>query len=809
MKFSCFILFIWFSISAVYSSNDSLITIAKRVNHSPIIDGILDDEVWKHAVTITNFTQYDPFIGGKATFQTEVYVLYSDEAIYIGAKMYDTNPELILKQLGDRDDELNADHITFQFDPFNNNQDAYYFRVTASNVQSDWRRRDASFNAVWQSRTAILDDGWSVEIKIPFSALRIPNIDNHEWAFQVTRNLRRTRELTKWAPEKKGVDNEMIFWGKIIGIQGIKPPIRLSLTPYFSTYAELRSKQTHANDRFYFTPNGGLDLKYGINNSFTLDLTLLPDFSQVRSDDVIKNLSAFEVDFSEQRPFFLESMDLFKLGNIFYSRRIGRTPTNYSSAKNNLNEGEELIFNPGTVNLINSFKITGQTSKGLAVGFLNAITDKAEAEIKQVDGNIRYVETEALANYNVSVFRQALKNNSWVYLINTNLLRQGENMSANTTAAGAKIYNKSNKYALTLNSATSSRFIDNSDISIPNTGYLWNASIAKVRGNFQTYLYHQIKNKNYNINDMGLNHTNDEAFSEYNVSYRVFNPFWKLLRLNTSAGIKYAKKITVDMPTAKSIYFSLSATTNKHLSLWSNFSYTFDNVYDFYEPRTSSYFYLQPKSIGGTINFSSDYRRPLAFDGFVSYSQRNEINNKYFSTKINPLIRINDHLVVNFFTKLEKNNNSIGFAGRTTEFSPVFGQRDVQVIENAFAGKYIFRNNLSLSLRVRHYWSKGEYERFYLLNNDGTLNLANENFDINDFNFNHFNVDMIFNWEFAPGSNLTFVWKNSISDESARIIKSYLDNLNTTFAQPELNMFSLKFLYYLDYHVVKTRIKGL
>lgn len=809
MKFFCAILLICFSISASYSSKDSLITVAKRLNNSPIIDGVLDDEVWKNAVPITNFTQYDPFIGNKATFQTKVYVLYTDEAIYIGAKMYDNNPELILKQLGDRDDELNADHITFQFDPFNNNQDAYYFRVTASNVQSDWRKRDGSFNAVWQSRTAILDDGWSVEIKIPFSAIRMPSTENHVWSFQVTRNIRRIREFSQWAPEKKGVDNEMIFWGKIIGIDGIKPPIRLSLTPYFSTYAELRSKHTHANDRFYFTPNGGLDLKYGINNSFTLDLTLLPDFSQVRSDDVVKNLSAFEIDFSEQRPFFLESMDLFKLGNIFYSRRIGRTPTNYSSIKSSLSEGEELIFNPGTVNLINSFKITGQTSKGLAVGFLNAITDKAEAEIKQDDGTIRLEQTEALANYNVTVFRQALKNNSWVYLINTNLLRQGENMNANTTAAGLKLYNKSNKYALTLNSATTNRFVDNSDFSLPNTGYLWNANIAKVRGNFQSYLYHQVKDKNYNINDMGLNHINDEVYSEYNLSYRTFTPVWKLLRIGASAGIRYAEKITENKATTKSIYWNLNATTHKHLSLWSNFSYAFDNVYDFYEPRTFSYYYITPKVFSGTLNFSSDYRRTLAIDGFIRYVERNEIDNKAFALKINPIIRINDNLVINFFSLLDKNNNSVGFAGRTSAFKPVFGQRDVQVIENAFAGKYIFRNNLSLSLRVRHYWSKGEYKRFYLLKEDGTLNNTSENYNINDFNFNHFNVDMIFNWEFAPGSNLTFVWKNNISQESAKIIKSYLDNFNHTIQQPELNMFSLKFLYYLDYHVVKSKIKEL
>lgn len=790
-----------------FSKNSDLQAVAEKINAEPKIDGKLDDLVWQNAVPISNFTQFEPFIGKSPKFQTKVYILYNDEAIYFGAKMYDTSPDSILNQLGDRDDDLNADHLTIQFDPFNNNQDAYYFRLTSSGVQSDWRKRDGSFNAVWHSRVAILEDGWSLEIKIPFSSIRIPNLNEHTWAFQVTRNIRRTREFSKWAPEAKGVENDMIFWGKLKGINNIKPPLRLSVTPYFSTFAQLEYDKTNDTRSFFITPNGGLDLKLGLTNSFTLDLTLLPDFSQVRSDDVVKNLSAFEIEFSEQRPFFLESMDLFDLGNIFYSRRIGKTPSFYGNVREQVLENEEIIFNPRTTNLINSLKITGQTSGGLSIGFLNAVTDKAEAEIRQADGTIRKIETEPLANYNVSVMRQALKNNSWIYLINTNLLRQGENLNANTTATGGRFFDKSNTYSLFFNTAVSNRFYNTKDISLPEMGYFWNTGVAKVRGQFQSSLSHQIRNDKYNINEMGINHTNDESITNFNVTYRIFEPFWQLLRFNISTGITYGTRISTNKPINNNLFLSFGTTTKKHLSIWGSFSQSLDNVYDYYEPRVNSNFYLVPKSTSGRINFSSDYRRPFALDGFLGFTRRKEIDNTSFSAELNPIIRVNDNLLVNFSSMTSRNFDAIGFAGKTDDNIPIFGQRNVNVIENTFAGKYIFINNLSLSIRVRHYLSTGKYKNFYLLNTDGTLGSASNNIEIDDFNFNYFNIDLVFNWEFAPGSNLTFVWKNNIEDQNSKIIRSYFENVNSIFDQSELNMFSLKIIYFLDYHTLKSRIR--
>jgi len=786
-----------------YSQKETLVAYAVRADNPPKIDGYLNDSVWLKAKSIDSFTQYEPYIDVPPTFDTYVKFLYDDEALYLCAFMYDYSPDSILLQLGNRDDALlNADDITIHFDPFNNNQDAYYFKVTASNVQSDWRRRDRSFNAVWQSQTAILENGWSVEIKIPFSAIRMPKVENHSCPLQITRNIRRNREFSKWAPEAKGVDNEMIYWGTLEGIKDIEPPVRLELTPYFSVYAQHRQKTDISSESTYFNISGGLDLKYGISESFTLDMTLLPDFSQVKSDDIVKNLSAFEFIYSEQRPFFLEAVDLFQLGGLFYSRRIGRIPSNYYSVNNQIEDDETIISNPAQVKLINALKVSGQTSKGLSLGIMNAVTDKVYAKIKNSEGDIRKVETEPLSNYNIVVFNQALRNNSSVYLINTNLMRHGKNENANVTGSGLKLYTPSNTYILDISGSTNTLFTEPKNINLKDNGYACNIRLGKVRGNFNYSYSHNRKSDNYDINDMGINYTNDETYNSVNLSYRIFEPFGDFLRAWFSSSSWIAQRTSTGKSTCSGINLSANTTTVKHLSIGANFSTSLTEHYDYYEPRTSGWFIIMPESTSASMWFSSDYRRTLALDGNLSFFNRHKFNNISIQAQLSPIVRVSDNFQFHYSSMLENNKSSVGFAGRDDSNTPVFGNRDIVTVENIFLGKYLFKNNLSLSIRFRHYWMKGDYDEFYHLKTDGYLTEKNDSLYFHDFNFNSFHVDLVFNWEFAPGSNITVVWKNSIIDEKDYIIHNLFDNLSATLDNPQLNMLTFKFIYYLDYHSI-------
>jgi hypothetical protein len=209
-------------------------------------------------------------------------------------------------------------------------------------------------------------------------------------------------------------------------------------------------------------------------------------------------------------------------------------------------------------------------------------------------------------------------------------------------------------------------------------------------------------------------------------------------------------------------------------------------------------FYLKPKAISGSLGFSSDYRKSIALDGSFGIYFAARDNSKGYSGSISPIFRVNNHLTFNFGIGYEKIINNYGFAAKQDN-NVIFGKRDINTIENRISGKYLFKNNLSLSLVARHYYSQGKYDSFYSLLDKGYLKPM-ENYEQNhDFSFNTFNIDMVFSWIFAPGSSLNLVWKNEITNETDIASENYFSNFNDTFREPQLNNISVKVLYYIDY----------
>ncbi len=209
----------------------------------------------------------------------------------------------------------------------------------------------------------ITDEGWVAEIEIPYSALRFPNNDLQTWGINFAREIRRIREISSWNFVDKKIDGILNQSGVVTGIENIKPPLRLSFEPYLST-SLLKEPESNAWD---FKFNGGMDLKYGISESFTLDMTLIPDFSQVPSDDQVVNLGPFETYYSEKRQFFTEGVELFSKGDVFYSRRVGSEPMGYDDIEENY-PPENIIENPEQTQLLNATKLSGRTSSGTGIG---------------------------------------------------------------------------------------------------------------------------------------------------------------------------------------------------------------------------------------------------------------------------------------------------------------------------------------------------------------------------------------------------------------------------------------------------------
>jgi len=307
----------------------------EKTNIAPKIDGVLDDEVWKNVEIATDFVQYDPGMGipAKEHQKTEVRMAYDDQAIYISAYLHD-KPEDIFKVFSPRDDFGQADYFGVTFNPNNDSQNDIKFYVMSSGTQADiiggsggrrgggpGPRGDRGWNAVWDSAVKHVDDGWIVEMKIPYAALRFANQEEPVWGIQFYRKFRKEGLDYSWSPIDRTVGEQGIYDGLLKGLKNITPPTRLMFYP-FASYTAVSQKNTETVSTIGF----GMDVKYGITESFTLDVTLIPDFSQAAFDKVELNLGPFEQRFDEQRQFFKEGVNLFSKGDLFYSRRVGSSP---------------------------------------------------------------------------------------------------------------------------------------------------------------------------------------------------------------------------------------------------------------------------------------------------------------------------------------------------------------------------------------------------------------------------------------------------------------------------------------------------
>ena len=781
---------------------------ATRLSTVPKVDGVLDDACWAVCDSVDDFTQYIPVYDVRPSQRTVVRIAYDDEAIYVGAMMYDTAPDSIFREVGTRDDELNADKFAIQFDTYNMQTDAYTFAVWASGTQADWRQNDETYNAVWQSATKIIDKGWVCEMKISYSALRFPKIKEQNWGMQIFRGIRRHRETDQWALEIKGNANYLKDWGILQGIKEVNPSLRLSVTPFISLYGDHYPYNEKGKSNFSYSFSGGLDLKYGINESFTLDVTLLPDFSQVQSDYQVKNITAFETVYEEYRPFFTEAIDLFKEGDLFYSRRIGRLPLGFYSVYDSVAEGEIIKKNPGQAKLINAIKLSGRNKKGTAVGVFNAITNNMYATLEDSTGNTRKILTEPLTNYNILVLDQIIKNNSKIYFVNTNVIRDKKYDDANVSLLGLTLNDKKNMYQFAGSAALSMKFHKNDTLvkKITNTlGYQYAVSFGKVSGKFQFSIYRNEMNDTWDPNDLGLVLQNNRTTTGATFKYNIYEPFWKLRDMTNTLNIYHTENFLAKRVEEFQFEYTGFVTTRKYLSIWAKLTVSPLPVNVFADTRTPGRFFIIDNWYYASLGISSDYRKKFALDMGVDFWQEIKGDGVYYGITVNPIVKPSNKFTFDIASKYEGSYNDIGFVYKDDIGNIIIGKRDIITVQNQFEGRYMFRNNLALSLLVRHYWSKGIYEQHYKLDFDGNLITdplltIDQNYN---FNFNAFNIDLLFYWEFSPGSSLNITYKNNILKEGSQIVPSYFKNFGNIFAEKQLNSLSVKVIYYLDYQQVK------
>lgn len=784
---------------------------ALRIAHPPKMDGTLSDPIWQLAFPATGFMQYEPHNDRPASFESEVRVLFDDNSIYIGAILYDSNPELILTELGlrDADDKLNADQFWVDINPFNDGVNGFRFKVSASGVETDvnmsgssGNRGDLNWDAVWKSQVSITDFGWVVEMEIPYSALRFPKGAVQDWGINFWREVRRTRESSSWNFVDRRIGEQLGSMGLLSGLEGINPPLRLAFFPYVSGYME----KNGGNLGWARTFNGGMDVKYGISESFTLDMTLIPDFGQVHSDARVLNLTPFEVKYDENRQFFTEGTELFSKADLFYSRRIGTEPKGYRTISGQLQENEVIKENPVETRLINATKFSGRTSGGLGIGIFNGITAASHAILLDTLTNeTREITTQPFTNYNLVVLDQSLRNNSFVSLVNTNVAGAVEGYTANVTGTEFRILDRSNMFRVSGEAALSQQYYSKAE---NNFGFKYDLNLGKYGGNWQYSYSRSVISDTYEQNDMGYLRRNNEVEDEVSVSYNIFNPFWRIL--NTSSGIsfEYEQLFKPNTFTGMTLGYNFRVLFDTRFFIILRANYKPRGERDYFEPRVSGRFYETDDAWDAYLMYSSDYRKKLFVDGNFSYNRINSIYNQDgFNIDFRPTFRASDRLNITYGINFTERRNDIGYVMNQGPDSVYFGLRQNPITINTLRTSYIFSPRLAMNFDLRHYWSRVSYNgEYYLLKQNGRLQQIGQDLNRPDINYNAFTIDMKLTWNFAPGSQLSLVWKNIIDSRGNEISHNFIENLERTLNEPQTNSFSLKVLYYIDYQMIRRAI---
>lgn len=794
----------------LFASDEHKSAAAFRIDEPISVDGVLNEPVWQTASPASGFRQFEPSNGSPSCQNAEVRVIYDNTALYIGAMLFDSAPDSIMKEMGLRDSgtEVNADVFSIMLDTYHDKQNAYMFMVSAAGVQTDGRvsrlGEDLSWDAVWDSEVSQTSEGWVVEMQIPWSALRFSKDNQGLWGVNFFRAVRRKREQAFWNYVDNSIDGRVNQEGDLTGITQIESPMRLSITPFIALYEIHLPDPGYGQRRDNLQLTGGMDLKYGLSDAFTLDMTLVPDFGQVQSDNLVLNLSPFEIQFQERRPFFTEGVEIFNASGIFYSRRVGGRPIDYYKPYDQLEEGERVIENPEQSQLINAFKVSGRTLKGTGLGIFNGISAPMYATVlDSATKEKRQILTQPLTNYSVAVVDQTLKNNSSFSFTNTNVYRAEGGRMANVSAGRFKLADKENKYNFTGWAGYSAKFDEENQN--PDLGYRYTARLAKVSGNFQWNINQRTESDTYNPNDLGFLFNPNEFTTSAQVNYNIYKPFGKFNSFWSGASVTnemlYAPR--------EFVKFSINSWVTFVPKTFHAFGiYTWvvpTQVNDFFEPRTWGKVLIRPGSSGFNAWVSTNYAKRLALDANIDFDYSKPYNQRYTSVGIEPRFRFNDKLFMQHRLDLSLSTNNQGFVNNTDDDDIIIGQRDLLTVTNTFSGKYSFTNRIAINLRVRHYWSQADYNDYLVLQDDGWLGETEYGEDHN-VNFNAFNVDCVFTWRFAPGSDFNVVWKNAILNRESELARNYFANLNSTLDSPQFNSLSFKILFYLDYLTAKRQL---
>ncbi len=739
---------------------------AVRSTEKIVIDGKLNDKIW-NGNSVSGFTQIDPDDGKAPTEKTEVWLAYDDNAIYVAAKMFDSDPNKIIGLLARRDEFVDADYFVLSIDPYYDKRSGFKFAVNPSGSIVDWTLLnddwdDQSWDGVWEAKTKVDKNGWSCEMRIPFDQLRFKKSADGQylWGVNFKRYIRRKNEVVIYSWKPKTESGTVSRFAELEGISGIKPKKLFEMIPYtigkseFSPKEEGNPFQTGSN----YSADGGVDIKYGITSSLTLDLTVNPDFGQVEVDPASINLSAAENYYSERRPFFIEGANIFSFGRggsnsnwganwgnprFFYSRRIGRSPQGGV-------DSDGYVRYPDWTSILTAAKVSGKIGKGWNLGFLTALTEREYASVN-LEGKNSEIEVEPFSSYSIlRVNKQFNEGRQGLGFIATSLSRDlkstdiQDSLNKNAFSFGIDgwaFLDKKKVWVMTgwlgsSNISGTKERINDVQNSYPHylqrpgvdhlgveenvtslSGYSGRFALNKQNGNFSFNTAIGFISPGFDSTDMGFQWNGDVVNWHIMAGYRSYKK-WGLI-----------KNWSINALTQRNYDFGWNLIGDQRLILISNI--TFTNYWSVYGQMSHNPEVLdKEKTRGGPMmkrqdytwfdwGINSDRRKSMVFSfgGYHRISNwGNKTNSMNLSLKWKPGSKFN--VTVSSSYRLGKEDSqwitNLEDSVKTETYGTryIFGELDQKTLSFSIRLNWIFSPKLSLQAYIQPYISVGAYNRF-------------------------------------------------------------------------------------------------
>jgi hypothetical protein len=727
------------------------------------IDGVLDEDLY---TTTPNspFVQYEPHNGDPASEKSEYWVGYDDNFVYLGAKLYDNQPDSIVARMGRRDSGENSDELYIVFDSYFDRRSAFWFGINPIGSISDGtvsndNHFESTWDGIWEGKSRISEYGWSTEIKVPFSQLRFNIADEYLMGLGLARRIHRKEEMDFNYYLSREESGMVSHFPVLKGIRNINPQKRIELMPYTTgNYGFLSTE----NDNPFFkgsdsSINLGTDLKIGIGNNLTVDATIFPDFGQIEVDPSVINLSAFETFFEEKRPFFIEGASIFRFGrggptnnmsfggmipNFFYSRRIGRMP-HYDDIDG------DWIKSPTATSILGATKISGKITDNWSIGGFSALTDREYAKVRIDDENSE-VEVEPLTSYNLfrtlKEFNQGqqglglmgtyvrrffdddtlqtfVSNNSvsigidgWVFL------NQDKDWALGGWLGFTQI-DGSKEYLTDLQESSRHYFqrpdADNLDFNpdlISLKGYGGRFTLNKETGRLGVNAATGFMSPGFEINDMGLNYTTNRINSHFSIGYEWTEP--RKIFLFADINTAYMTNYTFDGIKLSEMVFLFGYY--RFVNFWSaNFIVGVGPETMSDETLRGGPLVISPASLWSRYGIRSDSRKPMIMDIHAVY-WRSETGS--YDLTISPGFEFS----IGTRLRLEI-DPQIAFSKDEAQYIDVFedanakemygkryivSQLDRQTFAAEFRIDYTFNPRLSFQAYVQPYMTVGAYNHF-------------------------------------------------------------------------------------------------